>query len=141
LGVVSSIYFSSFPRCYGACFPASFPAPSIGIIQIFAEKAQNAEKLKKPRSGENDCCKNAHFYRICQFTAWGKLFSRDFFTHVTLLTPDFEGDGMFIFRTRFFENFSLRRNTFSIQKRYIPAYVLRDHAVSVARHQLNINGP
>jgi hypothetical protein len=39
--------------------PASFPASSIGIIQVFAEKAQNAEKLKKAVFRENRLCKNA----------------------------------------------------------------------------------
>jgi len=38
------------------CFVST---PSIDIIQLFAEKAQNAEKLKKPLSGENGCCGNA----------------------------------------------------------------------------------
>jgi hypothetical protein len=38
------------------CFVST---PSIDIIQLFAEKAQNAEKLKKPPSGENGCCRNA----------------------------------------------------------------------------------
>jgi hypothetical protein len=35
------------------CFVST---PSIDIIQLFVEKAQNAEKLKKPLSGENGCC-------------------------------------------------------------------------------------
>jgi hypothetical protein len=38
------------------CFVST---PSIDIIQLFVEKAQNAEKLKKPLSGENGCCGNA----------------------------------------------------------------------------------
>jgi hypothetical protein len=33
--------------------------PSIDIIQVFAEKAQNAEKQRKAVYRENGCCKNA----------------------------------------------------------------------------------